>query len=574
MKVLLSLFLILLSVTLDACKARGLKNDLKHEIDHPINDNDPSQWSNVTSEDVGLVLAGYNPSIQSHYLAALRTDGDPIVVGLQAQVDKIFLLATQGHDTKTQSIPKPRIYSFKDNQVNVHAMSVWVALPQVPKLNGQELPLTGRDFYWTSIDRDHAFRYLAASKVLFKSQLESYFATSFWKNVESPDCLQFDVGKQKALDFPKKCPMPEEIYPVAVRTVGNSLIVHDGFLQRLQNPVGLVFSLAHEMGHYLKAHSLHPKKYSYLYHQGPRAMPGKPVPDPGLVDFQNRLNEASLIVKDYLELLQKTQIDANPFELIFLTQIIGFVKDNSKCGTDRDCQAKCQPAFDVVKDSRWQSYFTFGLEPARRSIVESLAKELSIKGVSCLSGIELRQDVVGSSVSSPMSHAFLTREELSRVVQIDVRFLHELKELKEPTITLSDAMRQVVASKKVAIETAQSVLEEADSKKFGWYTVEQEADELAVEWMVALGYSKQEILAGVESVFRLEESQRVPLVHKSNLHRLSMGPTMDECKRLIAGDSNIVVSPYQFYDAHHSGCYRYWNILREFEAHALEYRQP
>ncbi|MEY4632514.1 MAG: Peptidase family [Pseudomonadota bacterium] len=106
-------------------------------------------------------------------------------------------------------------------------------------------------------------------------------------------------------------------------------------------------------------------------------------------------------------------------------------------------------------------------------------------------------------------------------------------------------------------------LEEATSRRLGVYTIEQEADEIAVELLAMAGIPPT---AAADAWLALSADMTSEAPAPPAL-------PMDECRRLRSNgwrDSqgqNVFVPVGDYYNAHHSWCYRIHNIDKEIAAH-------
>jgi hypothetical protein len=108
-------------------------------------------------------------------------------------------------------------------------------------------------------------------------------------------------------------------------------------------------------------------------------------------------------------------------------------------------------------------------------------------------------------------------------------------------------------------------VEEATKRRLGVYTIEQEADELALELLSAAGIQPS---SAVDAWFSLSQE-----MHSKTAAPESPALGMDECLKLRASawrddqGRDVFIPLGDYRDLHHSWCYRIRNIDRELAVH-------
>jgi len=107
----------------------------------------------------------------------------------------------------------------------------------------------------------------------------------------------------------------------------------------------------------------------------------------------------------------------------------------------------------------------------------------------------------------------------------------------------------------------QEVLKEAYQKQLGYYTFEQEADDLAIEWLVKIGLHPKAL---IDKMFIFLQNKEIPTTdfewgyEKCKSSYLNYWQKDGQYEYVPIGD---------FSNPHHSLCYRIFNIDREIRAH-------
>ena len=149
-----------------------------------------------------------------------------------------------------------------------------------------------------------------------------------------------------------------------------------------------------------------------------------------------------------------------------------------------------------------------------------------------------------------------------------------------PDAALSELGAQAVAASKksrmpggkfnVTDPDAQKVLLQAISSRLGQYTYEQEADELALEWLAELGIEPQVLTDKLFALLQFKSDKVTNLPFEFGY---------EHCKKLseyqwkLQDGSMAFVPVGDFSNPHHSLCYRAFNTSREIQAHKYSRKQ-
>lgn len=176
----------------------------------------------------------------------------------------------------------------------------------------------------------------------------------------------------------------------------------------------------------------------------------------------------------------------------------------------------------------------------------------------CAPRVKLRDEAGGKLT--------LTREAVQVEFTAQDARLGVLAEDLDDAETLADALRLVAERLNAARATAREVLERADAEDLGYYTMEQEADELANEWLDRLGFTPRHTIDAYFSIGTWIYEHGQPLEHTAL--------AMDECRKLYKNGwrrpdgSPYVVAIADYQNEHHTPCFRIFNIDREIRAHS------
>jgi hypothetical protein len=165
-------------------------------------------------------------------------------------------------------------------------------------------------------------------------------------------------------------------------------------------------------------------------------------------------------------------------------------------------------------------------------------------------GRQIDPDFVRSALSSDMDlyrNVFATTE-------VDA-------DLKDYVDSLQQQLKDVRSKQ-------QQAYREAYAARLGYYTIEQEADELALEWMSRLGLNPNDALEVSLKLAQVAEEQRL------GLDAAPLVTAYGRCRELMSRDWRDELGQVEwvaigdFRDRHHDSCYTVFNLWRELRAHA------
>lgn len=300
------------------------------------------------------------------------------------------------------------------------------------------------------------------------------------------------------------------------------------------------FVAAHEMAHYYRAHPIWGDSPAFGFYYDDRLAPkGKrPLPDPRVADLGARVARAARV---YWTTFEQPH-GPTRFPLTLLTpELMGIAR--SKAGGACD------------------ALMTWADSPAVRPLLMSIAKmrttPVNAETLAAYETFETR--FVGCAARLPVPakipslRRFLPKDDpLGADVTID-----------NATSALDIADR-LAATVRAWRNDARATLDEAADRRLGWYTDEQEADEMALEMMAM-------------NAWNIEAGPRAVRAILSDPAGLVLDPgeiTPSEClkwdDRGFLDDSGapIVVPVGEYRDGHHPACYRLFNIRREIKGHS------
>lgn len=322
------------------------------------------------------------------------------------------------------------------------------------------------------------------------------------------------------------------------------------------------FVLAHELTHYYRSHSspLVTRKYGFWYDEDP-SQPLRPVPTGDAAALQAAYIEISASPKPVAGLTLQSHYSPRMRRLLVQ---LGAVLDSLGSANQ---QAPCYPASKALNDGTfWSTQLLMnGSVPTEAVKASYLAYEAAV--VACASSITLGANYARDQL--PM--AWL--EGLQ-----DYR-LFAAANIKGQT-TLGGALSVLNDLATKVDGKVQSFLSGARENHIGFYTVEQEADEVALQITTEAGMAPEDVIKAWSNFMSAEDAVLASSMSVADLasYRAQSGaidaPT---CSALLAAEFTtsdaqgqkvpFTVSLGDVDEPHHSSCYRMYNLWREQRAH-------
>ncbi len=503
---------------------------------------------------------------------------------VQLMVDEIDSYARQITPTNMAKVPKPRAVVFLNDEIQAYAPSYPVCIPQQFRpinasfnvLSGDESPIN--------------VLYFNDNSVVIP---ESYTAADFAAG--AVNCMRFDVApsnwdleafishynqsytsvklgchlskEQQMLVAPRRV-WPENLSPlmepcggsvssgtyIRFRAQVNTIFVHSGLLQNMSK-IAVYGILAHELSHYYRAHVRAFGGFrDYFYLQSPANDLQKPQPTTLYPDIQKALLEASEYI--YIEPTHGTQLNENLWSFVRnqLPKNILAKLCSPTSRYDFDCHTQRGRILRLVDDLLQTNFdwdtlnFTFPPEAVRKKY--TALEELTLE---------------------TLSKIILTPINENDKNYIDSLVPELLKKFFDPVRNFSDLNAWLIAANDNLKNRLPSLMNKpfVDAAKLGLglYTIEEEADALALEIWAQMGRSKEEAALPWIEILTLRQQ------HQADFQD-SRTNTMKECLDMrknywrdeVSGLSSPVLLA-TLKDPHHGECFRLYNSDRQWDAH-------
>jgi len=329
--------------------------------------------------------------------------------------------------------------------------------------------------------------------------------------------------------------------------------------------------VAHELGHYYRSHLTAASMdgdYNFFYQVEEVSSDAKhrPVADSNFAELGREVAAINLPSRSYRR-IPGQKLRSELFRpIISLARI---VDASFECSTPRSCDLSCEEFQGWMDHSdEFNELLGFPFIPITSS-VSNTYRTFENKAMTCLESMDVDSygTTDGSSISPKISSEFFMSA-LSDDHEIFERFLsdfHPTPNALESMLLVGDLLTRKIADNR-------QPLYQAAQSRLGYYTFEQEADELGMEWMMDIGHASHHALE-VEFLYANMHDE-IDLTIGVDLYPLTTPAS--ECRDLYNDDwvdelGNEVFIPIADYqDAHHSSCYRAYNLSREIAIHGYQ----
>jgi len=157
---------------------------------------------------------------------------------------------------------------------------------------------------------------------------------------------------------------------------------------------------------------------------------------------------------------------------------------------------------------------------------------------------------------------------------IQLEFIEEVRKKLNFTLdttpaTLGDLFESVMANNDLDELITEhnryidEVIETANNMRLGYYTKEQEADELGLDLAMRIGIKYNDVIKSYLNLIKLFDS---------SIFELPGVLTYEACEKEYQMGFQNFIPIGDYLDTHHSSCFRAYNIFREYNAHLAHYR--
>lgn len=514
----------------------------------------PYYWANLSYEDYDRARVRMENSLPAEHILS---DDDPIRVRLQAWADR-FDEALRKR-TGNRSAPKP-VIKLLQSALTYNAWSIGtlalLGAPFGPPLSAGQSPtmaVIGVFDPRMAVQDVSQFEGALVHPAEW-TRLQSF--TQVW-NLNQGICKLSSAGGR--ITTGATCaPESPTAGDVAVLATTPFVTLSTDLVSLLDEEAA-VFVMAHELGHMYRSHSspLVVRKYDFWYDSDVDGSK-RPVP-----------SADSEALKATLVRISRTQAGLDAVEGARL-QVRGRLPlvTLGKAGAFDDC-----PAFVNWKSSN--DWFllkgSYSYAPGDPTVASTyLSYEATV--LSCPNDATFRSGAPPFTDGKP--HASLDEVVSNWNAPLDAFYALAVPREDESVADYLKRLEELAATLGREEEEFRQTL---DSGRMGFYTIEQEADEVAVELLARVGVSPDRAVHGWLQFMKAMESIRGVPSESSESGEASA----EQCEQWLAQDftekdASGVVHPVHvtlgsLSDSHHGGCYRLYNLWREVKSHRFHY---
>ncbi len=345
-------------------------------------------------------------------------------------------------------------------------------------------------------------------------------------------------------------------------------------IDSLKNDDELTAILAHELAHYIKAHQMTKEPYGYLYlNEGAVNLAEKPIHDPRYDEqLESALYSADLVYGESVENYQLREFGYHSFlarAMPYLTDVMASLKCSGQSTNENSCSQSCQTLIELNRDPHMSdSLHNYNIEDP--GVFSEFAGNYQRVFKKCMQNIILDQEF-----KSAVSQGIYDEDTYKKYPALNYYILEALAYEEDDLASIADQYEIYSAelNENIKAQTAayQEQIQDIVSANLGYYTIEQEADELALEWLMGMKISPDAMIKTLIASQKAWDNDPMSSAI-ANILPPELETPFSTCMELYKNDwmsgGEVVQIPLgSVFDEHHSGCYRIYNIDREIKTH-------
>jgi hypothetical protein len=570
-----------------SCKT-GNPYQLKHDLDQPVTAQSKFLWQEVSEADY-LEEHSINP-------ATVVADSNPMNVRMQSWADKLNAHLRGRYPELVESIPRPKVIIVKSEELNAYVAPTKVCFDNVrfalegatPSTFGPSAKhIAQREglFFEGEGDCDHQ----KASAEKLRAHV-NYFNTynrecQLSTTANGANFILTPVGQCAMADVLRETLKADDGFNFLVIPTANYVVFYSALLQAMPEEEA-VMTLYHELAHYYRSHTTGIRS-GFFYHMAEENQPSTPKAAPELATLIRDVSEATKKLNTLRAQFMYLQwqipmglyqpIEGQEFPAFLFKHLTGLNKAAKKelC-SGQEKSAACtacetaQASIDTNLAPFTQTYE--GLGGVLSASIKQSYLAFEKKTIACLKGIVAKKTaiepalILGSTIAVPF---FPGVEFKTTDLTLDVFMKKEAAPfLKDVTYAYSEENYQKFRDMKPEFEPTVNELirlenvlisanDRAQKDLLGFYTSEQEADDLGLEWFTALGFDPASGGSLALQLMNVTDD-------KASCERLRAQGWKD------AAGKSVVLPWGPLDDIHPQGCFRARNMDMEARAHGYQ----
>lgn len=550
---------------------------VKHDADQPTRGTEAWMWKAAPENQFRTIMEQLLGIAADNYLP-----GDhALVQRTQLWVDRLDAQLRAAHPDALVNVPRPKAQVLKDGSTNAFVAPVPVCYKLPVKFgSGTATPATTVDTVYMDLSKGGLGQWPADINCLEGSTAVATLTSVVAKFNSTSVACKYTVTNSGSLVPGAGCSLDADLAgknaakSVAFFHTAGFITVHTGLFPAMSEEA-FVSVLAHELGHYYRSHtSSSETEFDFFYTMSQSAAPSRPVADPSL----RELGEGAVMSSTLLNASETYRTIAGATmrpELFFSAGSI--VLGACAAGS---CPAACGQARDFINSDEFETAigtFPFGRAAAGEAsayasfetkTLACLAKLNMVSTAGTLTATTVSWDKITTMVQAPTWPTWLAQ--ISPSAQRQLAKMAQLAALRlgndAPSgTTAKAAFAGATAALKQQDTESVALLKQAVDQRLGQYTIEQEADDEAAEWVAETGIDPKFVVEAMHSLGRgTETAMGGMILGESDCDALWNNDWLD------ANGAYVFVPIGDYSEIHHSVCYRMFNLEREIAAHEHE----
>ncbi len=475
---------------------------------------------------------------------ARLADNDIVVKRLQAWADRIHALVEADYRAENGgapfTTPKPKIVVVPAKTAQAWAAGLPVCFKIPTRVagagNGQKISghihLEGDRYYER---RANPFKPRPVTCISSKDDVREF---AVWFNSLGGKCQLFLEGGELVIRgtvcAPRHGGVIAEAGGVEFYSVSNYIHFTSQMIAISETEEGAVGTLAHELGHYYRTHTIQDligMKYAFWYQQEHPPRAGLPLKLANSEEY-NRTRERLLPYPFPI-------VEGRKFGYVLREFLVSHLRAPLKEACGETCA--CKDAVNMVHRPWTSDFVGFGHSVPKASRAAYLAYEEEL--LKCSASVTLAD-------TAPFREAFEDSRAAKYISEFPVEnnLLALLEALNDKAMEVDRELREFEAH--------------LIKDRVGYYTSEQEADDFAVEYSSKLGLNPMNV-----NLEKFRQYRADPDFDEDEFRARSGGLSYERCLLLRNSGWSEPVPIGSLTDIHHGPCFRLYNMDQEVKAH-------
>ncbi|HET9241278.1 MAG TPA: hypothetical protein VFO10_28695 [Oligoflexus sp.] len=291
---------IALAAFLAACRSIPV-SEPSHKVNDPTLGGKPYNWINITEEEYNSILMYGHEQEFNLRASGLAAVDHPARKRLQALMDAFDAKLRSTYPEQLRDVPAPVAHLVLTGVSNAVVYNISVCLSRAGYLPALK---SGQTRYWQYEPTTEDFTYDTAPEkpvLCVKRKFSDQETVELFKNITGASGV---VSEKGALQLPDSLSArfsagaPSRAADIALLQVPNAITFYAGLL--IENTEeDIVFWLAHELGHYYRAHGMTAKNQFAVYYDLTKKNPGtRPRQTKALAEFGARMEALRRLMTD------------------------------------------------------------------------------------------------------------------------------------------------------------------------------------------------------------------------------------------------------------------------------------